>query len=179
MKDRITVDGRKFEHWIDEKKIIARVRDMADQIKVAMAGEEPVFLCVLNGALIFTADLIRYFEGESSLTCVKLNSYTGDKRSETVSMSEKIDVAVKGRSVVILEDIIDTGFTLEKLMNAIKTIKPASVKTAALLYKKEALQCDVHPDFAGFQVPDHFYIGYGLDFNQKGRNLRSIYRLVS
>ena len=150
---------------------------LAEKIKSEMTGSEPVFIPVLNGAFFFASDLIR----QSGITCevsfVRVSSYAGTQSSGTIKNLIGINSDISGKKVIIVEDIVDTGETLVYLLNEISKHNPSEIKVASLLLKPSALKHDVKIDYLGFEVPDDFLVGYGLDYDGLGRNLSDIYSL--
>ena len=167
-----------FEPFISEEKIQNRVVELSQQITSDYKGKKPVFLSILNGAFIFVADLVRACDLTCETTFIKLSSYDGVKSTGNVTTLIGMDIDLKDRDVIVVEDIIDTGETLFQFLKELKKLEPASIKLASLLVKPEALQYDIHVDYKGFDIPNKFVIGYGLDYNGEGRNLASIYQLA-
>jgi hypoxanthine phosphoribosyltransferase len=178
MRRTLTVNGDTFVVMISERRIKTRVRQLARRLDRDYRGKVPVFIGVLNGSFIFFADLIR----EVSLACeidfMKLSSY-GDAKisSGNVRMLKDLNCQVEGRDIVIVEDIVDSGLSMEYIRSLILRQNPASFRIVTLLYKKDAVKTDVHLDYVGFEIPRDFVIGYGLDYAQRERNLKAIYRL--
>lgn len=174
----VVYEGLTFEPYISKEKIRSRVEELGRTIMRDCEGRNPLFLCVLNGAFAFASDLFREVEGlDAEITFIRLKSYEGTsstgKVKEVVGLSEDL----RDRTVIIIEDIIDTGNTIFKLINDLKNKGAREVKIATLLFKPEALQKPVDPTYVGFQIPKKFIIGYGLDLNGKARNLKDIYVL--
>ncbi|MBD5175453.1 MAG: hypoxanthine phosphoribosyltransferase [Bacteroidales bacterium] len=174
----VTYEGLTFVPYITRKEIEARVAELGRQIVADSKGTTPLFICVLNGAFPFASDLFRAVEEiDAEITFVRLKSYEGTgstgKVKELVGLSEDI----KGRTVIVVEDIIDTGKTMHRLVEDLRSKEPADVKIATLLFKPDALVCPVKPDYVGFNIPTKFIIGYGLDLNGLARNLNDIYIL--
>jgi len=179
MQQRITVNGETFELFIPESEIKARVRQLGDQISKDYAGKVPIFIGILNGAFIFFADLIREITIDCEVDFFKLSSY-GDAKisSGDVKLLKDLNCQVEGRDIIIVEDIIDSGLSIEFIKKLILRQNPKSFSVVTLLYKPEAAKIDFQIDYVGFSIPQHFVIGYGLDYAQRERNLRSVYRLV-
>ncbi|MEM6264068.1 MAG: phosphoribosyltransferase family protein [Bacteroidota bacterium] len=177
----INVQGKEFEPYITSKEIHSRLKTMAGLLNHDYKDLDPIFLPVLNGAFIFTADLVRYLDVQPMLQFVRLSTYGDEmKSSKTVQSSFGLNqLKLKGRHVLILEDIIDTGFTSRFLMEYVNRQQPASVRIATLLFKPDAFEGDRAPDYVGFHISNEFVVGYGLDYAQYGRELPGIYRLRS
>ena len=174
----ITVNNRKFSPYIDAASIDKRIRELAQTINQDYAGKRPIFIAILNGAFMFAADLFRHINIEAEICFIKLASYKGTKSTGNVITSIGLDEPLEGRHVIVVEDIVDTGKTLHVFLPQLVNQQPASLKIAALLFKPDALQHkELHVDYLGFSVPVKFLLGYGLDFDGLGRNLREIYEL--
>ncbi|MBI5916738.1 MAG: hypoxanthine phosphoribosyltransferase [Bacteroidetes bacterium] len=177
MKKHITAHGLRFEQFIRKKEIAGRVEALASQILEVYEGKRPLFLCVLNGAFVFAADLVRACGVECEVAFVRLASYEGTQTTGQVSTVMGLDFEVKNRHVIIVEDIVDSGRTLHFFISELGGLEPASVSLAVLLLKPEALQFPIKINFLGFEIPDKFVVGYGLDYNGLCRNLEDIYQL--
>ncbi len=179
MHDTITLNGDTFQPYLSEKKIQIRVKQLGRQINKAYRGKTPIFIGVLNGSFLFMADLIRHITVDCEIDFLKLSSY-GDAKisSGNVTLLKDLNCQIEGRDIIIVEDIVDSGLSVDFIKRLICAHKPRSFKVVSLLYKKEALKLDVKIDYIGFEIPNYFVVGYGLDYAQKVRNLRSIYRLA-
>jgi hypoxanthine phosphoribosyltransferase len=178
MKKYVTVRNEKFVLFLSEKKIQARIRQLGRQINKDYASQVPIFIGILNGAFIFMADLIRHITIDCEIDFFKLSSY-GDAKisSGNVTLLKELNCQVEGRDIIVVEDIVDTGLSVEFITKLIRQQNPRSLRIISLLYKKDAMKVDMPIDYVGFSIPNHFVIGYGLDYAQKLRNLRAIYRL--
>lgn len=174
----ITVNNLSFELYISPAQIEARVAEMAAEMTERYAGKHPIILGVLNGAFIFAADLIRATTFESVISFIKLSSYRGMKSSGQVASVIGLDIDIKGKDVIIVEDIIDTGNTMHSFIPELQALEPASIALTSLLVKRESLVHDIPIDYVGFEIPDRFVVGYGLDYDGLGRQFRGIYQLV-
>jgi len=173
----IQVLDKTFEPYLNEAAIQEKITALAGQLNQDYAGKRPLFLSVLNGAFLFTADLFKQITIEAEVSFIKLASYKGTSSTGNVITAIGLDINVKDRHIIILEDIIDTGKTLHHYLPQLESMQPASVKIAVLLNKKEALQYPVQVDYTCFDIPNKFVVGYGLDYDGLGRNSRDIYQL--
>ncbi|MBN2273727.1 MAG: hypoxanthine phosphoribosyltransferase [Bacteroidales bacterium] len=173
----ITIDDKVFSLYLPAEKIQHRVETMANMLNADLKGHDPVFIGVLNGAFMFAADLLKRIHGHVQVSFVKVASYRGTSSGLDVKRLIGLNEVLKGKTVVILEDIIDTGKTIEDILYQIKGFRPVEIRTATLLLKKDAYKSGIHIDYIGFEIPDRFVIGYGLDYNGYGRNLRNVYVL--
>ena len=173
----IQVLDKTFEPYLKEAEIQEKITKLAEQLNQDYAGKRPLFLSVLNGSFLFTADLFKQITIEAEVSFIKLASYKGTSSTGNVITAIGLDINVKDRHIIILEDIIDTGKTLHHYLPQLESMQPASVKIAVLLNKKEALIYPVQIDYACFDIPNKFVVGYGLDYDGIGRNSRDIYQL--
>ncbi len=177
MKKRIKVHDKEFEIFISSRKIQKTIDKMADVMKRELKDKNPLFLVVLNGAFIFAADLIRRMDFDCEVSFVKLSSYVGTQTTSTVRELIGLDEVLTGRTVVIVEDIIDTGITMANTIPKLKKLQAADVKLAALLFKPDAFQMDYKIDYVGMEIPNDFIVGYGLDYDGLARNYAEIYKI--
>jgi hypoxanthine phosphoribosyltransferase len=175
----IQVLDKIFEPYLKEAAIQEKITELAGQLNQDYAGKRPLFLSVLNGAFLFTADLFKQITIEAEVSFIKLASYKGTSSTGNVITAIGLDINVKDKHIIILEDIIDTGKTLHHYLPQLENMQPASVKIAVLLNKKEALQYPVQVDYTCFDIPNKFVVGYGLDYDGLGRNSKDIYQLKS
>ena len=173
----IQVLDKTFEPYLKEAAIQEKITELAGQLNQDYAGKRPLFLSVLNGSFLFTADLFKQITIEAEVSFIKLASYKGTSSTGNVITAIGLDINVKDRHIIILEDIIDTGKTLHHYLPQLESMQPASVKIAVLLNKKDALLYPVQIDYACFEIPNKFVVGYGLDYDGLGRNSRDIYQL--
>ena len=174
----ITVNNLQFKPFIAAETIQQRIEELGMALRERYAGQRPLFIGILNGAFIFTADLVRAAELECEVTFMRLSSYAGLQSTGQVTTNMGLDIEIKDRHVILVEDIIDSGRTLYELTKNMREQGPASVSIATLLLKPDALQFPLEADFVGFSIPSKFVIGYGLDYNQAGRELKEIYQLA-
>ncbi len=164
--------------YIREKEITARVNELAQQISRDYAGKDPIFIILLNGAFLFASDLVKEISIPCQLSFIKVSSYSGTQSlgelRELIGLSENI----KDRHVILLDDIIDTGLTMDNVLTQIRNQHPASVSTVSLLLKPDMFANAFKPDYIGFSIPNTFVVGYGLDYNGYGRNLKDIWQIT-
>lgn len=174
----IKVHDKSFETYLSEEKIQERVTEMASAINKDYAGRRPLFIAILNGSFMFASDLFKHLDVEAELCFIKLASYKGMKSSGNVITSIGLEVDLFGKEVIIIEDIVDTGKTLHNFLPKLLHQQPKSLKIASLLHKPEATEYPLTLDYVGFEIPNKFVVGYGLDYDGLGRNLKEIYQLV-
>lgn len=174
----IQVLDKKFKPYIKAGQIQEQINKMAKQVNEDYADKKPLFIGILNGSFMFASDLFKELTIEAEISFIKLASYKGTKSTGNVITSIGLDESLKGRHIIIIEDIVDTGKTLNEFLPQLINQQPASLKIAALLHKPEALVHPIKIDYLGFNVPNRFLLGYGLDYDGLGRNLKEIYQLV-
>ena len=173
----IQIHDKTFVPFISNDKIQSRLDELAAQINKDYAGLNPLIIGILNGSFIFAADLFRKLTIDAEISFIKLASYKGTSSTGNVVTAIGMEEDLHDRHIIIMEDIVDTGRTLFAFLPEIKHRTPASVKIATFLTKPSALQCDVHADYVGFEIDNLFVVGYGLDYDGKGRNLADLYIL--
>ena len=174
----VKVKDKTFKTFIPEEEIQQRIKAVAEKINKDMAGKTPLFLAVLNGSFVFAADLMRYITIPCEISFVKLASYQGIVSTGEIKEVIGINEDLEGRTVIILEDIVDTGFTMKRMLETLGTRGPESLHICTLLLKPGKLQVPLNIEYAAIEIPNDFIVGYGLDYDQQGRNLRDIYTLV-
>jgi hypoxanthine phosphoribosyltransferase len=173
----IQIDDRDFDLMLEYDQIKKRIRLIGIQLNVDYDNRVPVFVGVLNGSFIFLADLMKEVTISSEVTFIKVSSYDGDTSTGEIKKEIGLQMNLKDRDVIIVEDIVDTGNTLRYLLDMIHEQKPASVCVCTLLLKPKSLKHTIDEiTYVGFEIPDEFVVGYGLDYNGLGRNLKDIYR---
>ena len=175
---RVTIKDKTFETSIPEAEIQKRVKAVADRINSDFQGRVPVLLSVLNGSFVFAADLMRYLNIECEISFVKMASYEGTSSTGKVRKLIGVNTDLKGRDVIIVEDIVDTGVTMKNMLGMLKEYEPASLHICTLLVKPEKLTVPLNIEDCAREIPNAFIVGYGLDYDQLGRNLRDIYTVV-
>lgn len=176
--DKVRILDKEFKLFISEKQIQEAVELMARRMNKELKGKKVVFIGILNGCFMFAADLVRHLDLDCTITFLKLASYLGTSSTGKVKRLIGLSEDIEGQVVVVLEDIVDTGITLDFIQKQLRGYEPAEIKLATLLYKPEACRHDVALDYVGIEIPDDFVVGYGLDYNGCGRNLRQIYTVI-
>ena len=174
----VKIKDKTFRTFIPEDQIAQSVKAVAERINRDLAGKNPLFIAVLNGSFIFAADLMRNITIPCEISFVKLASYQGTTSTGVIKEDIGLNEDLAGRTVVILEDIVDTGFTIKRMIETLGTRGPESVHICTLLLKPGKLQVPLNVEYAAMEIPNDFIVGYGLDYDQQGRNLRDIYTLV-
>lgn len=176
--ETIKINDRRFKISIPEAEIKNRIKTVAAQISKDMEGKNPLFLGVLNGAFIFAADLMREMTIPCEISFVKLASYQGTTSTGTIQEVIGINENLTGRTVIIVEDIVESGATMKRMIEQLGTRNPASVHICTLFFKPDKLKEELDLDYVVFRIPDDFILGYGLDYDQAGRGLKDIYTIV-
>jgi hypoxanthine phosphoribosyltransferase len=174
----IRVHDKSFEPYLTAGQIETAIQNLADQINRDYAGKKPLFIAILNGSFMFASDLFKKLSIESEICFIKLASYRGTKSSGHVITAIGLDIDLIHRHVIIIEDIVDTGKTLDQFLPQLHYQQPASLKICALLHKPEAMVYPIKIDYLGFTIPNKFVVGYGLDYDGLGRNIPEIYKLT-
>lgn len=174
----IQLHDKKFDTFLSEQEIQSKIKELAAQLNKDYKDRRPLFIAILNGSFMFAADLFKYLTIDAEICFIKLASYKGVKSSGNVITAIGLDHDVFEREVVIVEDIVDTGKTLNEFLPKLEHQQPKSMKIAALLHKPEATQFPLQIDYLGFSIPNKFVVGYGLDYDGLGRNLKEIYQLA-
>lgn len=171
----VQIRDKSFRTFIPEDDILRRVKDVAEKINHDLADKNPLFLAVLNGSFVFAADLMRFINIPCEISFVKLASYQGTASMGEVKEIFGVNEDLQGRTVVIVEDIVDTGRTMKRMLESLGTRGPESLHICTLLLKPKNLEVPLNIEYAAMEIPNDFIVGYGLDYDQQGRNLRDIY----
>jgi hypoxanthine phosphoribosyltransferase len=173
----IQVHDKSFIGFLSHEEILTRIEEIGNQINADYKGKNPLFIAILNGSFMFASDLFKSLHIEAEICFIKLASYKGIKSTGQVTTSIGLDVSLKDRDVILIEDIVDTGKTLHEFLPQLFNQNPSSIRIASLLHKPDALLFPIKVDYLGFEVPNKFLVGYGLDYDGLGRNLKDIYQL--
>jgi hypoxanthine phosphoribosyltransferase len=174
---KVTLKDKTFRISIPASEIDKSVQDVARRMNEELKDRNPLFLCVLNGSFMFAADLMKKLSCQCEISFIKVSSYHGTSTTGAVKQLIGLNENIKGRTVVVVEDIVDTGITIENVVTQLKALEPSEVRIATLLYKPEAYTKDIKIDYVAITVPNDFLVGYGLDYDGLGRNLADIYVL--
>ncbi len=177
MKKVIAIKDKQFELFIEQEVIELAIKRIAQQINADLKDKNPIFLAVLNGSFMFAGELMKEVTIPSEITFVRLASYRGTTTTENVQEVLGLNEGIEGRDVVIVEDIVDSGHTMTSLLKELGNHKPASIKIATLLFKPAALVKKLDLDYVALEIPNDFIVGYGLDYDGYGRNLKDIYKI--
>ncbi|HDO27871.1 MAG TPA: hypoxanthine phosphoribosyltransferase [Bacteroidetes bacterium] len=176
--DTIQIHDKKFEPYLTFEEIDRAIQQIADRLNKELKDKNPLFIPILNGAFMFAADLFKKLNFPCEVSFVKFASYVGTSSSENVKQLIGLNHDIKGRSVVIVEDIIDSGLTIHKILDLLEQNQVKDVKIATLLLKPDAFKGTYKVDYVGLNIPNDFIVGYGLDYNQQGRNYKDIYKII-
>lgn len=175
--DNITVKDKSFKPFISEESLQKLIKETATKINYDYRGKSPIFIGVLNGSFMFFGDLLKHIDLECTVSFVKLSSYQGVNSTGTVNELIGLNEDLRGKDVILVEDIVDTGNTIDKLYEIIKNKEAKSIRVSTLLYKPKTYNKSYEIDYVGIEIPNEFVVGYGLDYDGLGRNLNSIYVL--
>ena len=176
---KIQIKDKEFALSIPESDILAAVKRVGEEINRDMVDKDPLFICVLNGAFMFAGDLMKTVNIPCEITFVKLSSYEGIYTTGAVKEIIGLNESVVDRNVVVVEDIVDTGITMERILSSLNAKGAKSIRVATFLQKPDALQRDIQIDYIAMKIPNDFIVGYGLDYDGYGRNLKDIYTVVA
>jgi hypoxanthine phosphoribosyltransferase len=174
----IQIKDKKFALSIPEAEIQLAVYKVAEAINRDFSDKDPLFICVLNGAFMFAADLMKQIQFPSKISFIKYASYEGLHTTGSAKELLGLNEDIEGRSIVIIEDIVDTGITMDNILKMLRSKGAGEIRVASFLQKPDALQCNVKIDYIAIKIPNNFIVGYGLDYDGYGRNLKDIYTLV-
>jgi len=175
MKKSVKIKDKQFELYLSQNVIESRINEIARQINEDYKNKKPVFISILNGSFFFTADLIKQITLDCEVSFVKLASYKGLHSNGKVKIMVGLMKSLKNRDVIIIEDIIDSGRTMKEMLQLLEGQKPSSIRVITLLIKRSCMVEPVEPNYIGFEVDDRFLVGYGLDYDELGRNLPDLY----
>jgi hypoxanthine phosphoribosyltransferase len=179
MRNTIRVGDKDFEVFLENENINKRIRLIGVQLNLDYENRSPVFIGVLNGSFLFMADLLKEIDLSCEVGFIKVTSYSGTASSGAVKEIFGLPENLTGRDVIIVEDIVDTGLTLQHILEQVNLQSPASVSICTLLFKPAALKYPLDElEYVGFEIPNDFVVGYGLDYDGLGRNLKDIYRAI-
>lgn len=173
--NQIKLHDKHFEPFIESGKIQDSIKNLSHKINQDYKGKTPIFIGILNGCFLFFSDLIKQVETDCEIAFLRVSSYKGTTTTGEVKKVFGLDKSIEDRDIIIVEDIVDTGITLDRIVADLKKEKPASIKVASLLFKPNAYQKQIPIDYVGFEVGNEFLVGYGLDYDELGRNLNDIY----
>lgn len=177
VKEEIAIKDKQFELFIEQEVIEQGIRRIAGQINSELEGKDPIFVAVLNGAFMFAGELMKQVSIPSEITFVRLASYHGTSTTNNVQEVLGLNESIEGRFVVIVEDIVDSGNTMVALKKELEKYRPKEMRVATLLFKPAALRQQLHLDYVALEIPNDFIVGYGLDYDGYGRNLKDIYKV--
>jgi len=178
-KNKVKLLDKEFEIFISAQEIEKAVEKVANSMNKNLAGKEVIFIGVLNGCFLFAADLYRKLKFDSQISFVKVASYSGTSSTGTVKRLIGLNEDIKGKVVVLIEDIIDSGRTIEDLVKQLKGYEPETIQIATFLFKPDAYKANLKIDYKGIEIPNDFIVGYGLDYDGFGRNLPHIYKITN
>jgi hypoxanthine phosphoribosyltransferase len=178
--ENIKIRDREFKLFISGEKINSVIQELAAKISSDLKDKDPLFVCVLNGAFMFASELFKSLDFvESEITFVKMASYRGTHSTGIIRQLIGLNEVIEGRTVVVLEDIVDSGSTIENIIQQLKEMNPGEIKIATLLFKPAAVIKDIQLDYVGIEIPNDFIVGFGLDYDGYGRNLKDIYSVIN
>ena len=177
--NKIQLHDKHFEIYIPSHEILAKVNELAKKIETDFEGKEILFLSILNGSFMFTSDLMKNINKQVEISFIKVSSYSGTTTTGRVDELIGLATTITDKHIIVVEDIVDTGITIDKVISLLAASNPASISVCTFLYKPSAFKGNNVPAYVGFEIPNKFVVGYGLDYNQLGRNLESLYELKS
>ncbi|HAC23122.1 MAG: hypoxanthine phosphoribosyltransferase [Tannerellaceae bacterium] len=177
--ERIRLHDKEFAVYIKDETIQAQIKRLADEIRKDVADKNPLFVVVLNGAFMFASDLLKELNVPFEVTFMRCSSYAGTSSTGEVKEIIGLGDEIKGRTLVFIEDIVDSGLTMQTVLENVKARGVAEARLATLFLKPKALKCDLKPEYVGFEIDNEFIVGYGLDYDEMGRAYRDIYKIVA
>ena len=178
LADTITIKDLEFIPYVTHSDILERIREIGIKINQDYEGKNPLFIAVLNGSFMFASDLMKQVDLKSELTFIKVNSYDGTESSGHIREMIGIGQSITDRHIVIIEDIVDTGHTINYLIDELSKKDPSSLEVVTLFSKPDSHETDLYVKYVGFEIPNKFIVGYGLDYDGYGRNYQDVYQLV-
>lgn len=175
----VKIKDKEFAISISSDRIQSAIKQVAAKINKDYSGKQPLFIAILNGSFMFAADLFKSLDIDCEISFIKLSSYQGTQTTEKVNELIGLNQDIKGRDIILIEDIVDTGITLDNTIKNLTQFNPKTIKVATLLYKPEAFKNQFTIDYIGIEIPNDFIVGYGLDYDGYGRNLPDIYKIIS
>ena len=173
--EKVTILNKEFKLFLSSEKIQETVLDLSKRLNEDLKDKEVIFLAILNGSFMFASDLFKQIEFNSKITFLKLASYSGTSSTGKIKRLIGLNEMIEGKTLVVLEDIVDTGITLDHIIKQLRGYEPKEIKIASLLFKPDAYKKQIHIDYVGLEIPNNFIVGYGLDYEGFGRNLQAIY----
>lgn len=175
----VSIKDKEFDLFLSEQQILNAIDDIAKKMNNDLEGKDPLFICVLNGSFMFAAELMKRVNVPAQISFVRMSSYQGTESTGELKEVYGLDENIENRTLVILEDIVDTGFTMSKMIDQLKSKSPKEIKIATLLFKPNALKVKLNLDYVALEIPNDFIVGFGLDYDGYGRNLADIYKIKS
>lgn len=176
--ETVEVRGKKFALFLSRETIQKRINELAEQMSRDLADKDPIFLCVLNGAFMFVSDLTKSLSIPCQVSFIKLASYQGMQRGTKIREVFGLTERIEGRTVVVVEDVVDSGHTMKQLLESLRSRSPQEIRIATLLFKPEAMVCGIQPDYVAFEIPNDFVIGFGMDYDGYGRTLDQVFAVT-
>lgn len=173
--ETVEINGKQFSLFLDRKTIQERISVLAEQMSRDLEGKDPLFLGVLNGAFMFISDVLKKVTIPNEVSFIKLASYQGMERGSKVKEVFGLSEQIEGRTIVVVEDVVDSGQTMKQLMESLQSRSPKEIKLATFLFKPAAMVCNIKPDYVAFEIPNDFVIGFGMDYNGYGRSFDQVY----
>lgn len=174
----VQVKDKQFELFITEDQLLTDIKRVADSISNDYSGKNPLFLVVLNGSFMFASDLLKNIQFPAEVSFIKVSSYSGVQTTENVKQLIGLNEDISGRNIIIVEDVVDTGITMKETLALIEARNPSSVAICTMLFKPNKIKVDLNIKYKAREIPDDFIVGYGLDYDGYGRNLRDIYKII-